>query len=175
MTDAGFAGQSLEQLLHAMAGPPSGPAAGTAAATATGMAAALTAKTARRSVRYVAEARTISAHADNLRDRAVQLAAADAEAVAVMVAGSGERNRAAGDAEGTNPAQHSQPADASKPPADPIATPREIRALAAEVAELAERLAGQGNPRLHADAITAERLAAAAVAGCDAIEASNRK
>lgn len=163
MTEEALAGQSLERLLETMAGPPSGPAAGTAAATAAALASALVAKTARRSRRQFTGADAVASRADELTGRAVQLGQDDADAVADMLG----RRGAAGDKK-DGPSE--RPASAP----DPVETPQAIRRLATEVADLARQMTEQGNPRLHADALTAGHLAEAAVAGCDAIRASNQ-
>ncbi|GAA1507470.1 cyclodeaminase/cyclohydrolase family protein [Nocardioides humi] len=54
-----------------------------------------------------------------------------------------------------------------------IDVPLAVCALAAEVAEAATRLAAEGNPRLHADAVIASQLAAAAAEGAAALVLSN--
>lgn len=165
MTEQRLTQQSLERLLARMAAEKSGPAAGSAAATAAGMAAALVAKTARRSHRQLSDADTISSRADTLVSDALQLAAADAEAVSGLIAEQANRDSGTRSA-----ASASEPSPAT----DPNATPDQIGRLAAEVAELAAGLSKSGNPRLQADAVTAQRLAEAAGAGCDAILSSNR-
>ncbi len=173
MSDHSFETQSLEHLLEEMA-TGTGPAAGSAAATAAAMAAALVAKTARRSRRHLTDADTLHSRADTLRARAMQLAGADADAVAQMLRGS--RTADAGSVPKSTRTGHASdtPAPADSPVVDPIATPTAISRLAAQIMDVAAQLAEQGNPRLHADAVTAQHLAQAAVAGCDAILASNQ-
>jgi formiminotetrahydrofolate cyclodeaminase len=172
VTDENFAGQSLDHLLEEMA-TGSGPAAGSAAAIAVAMAAALAAKTARGSRRHLTAAAELRTRAETLRARAVQLASADAAAVAQMLRGSGTADTRP--AASTAAGQARPPQAATETPvSDPSATPGAISRVAAQVAELAAQLAEQGNPRLHADALTAGHLAQAAVAGCDAIVASNQ-
>lgn len=126
-----------------------GPAAGSAAALATAAGAALLGKTARLSHRQLDDADALADAADALRARALALTAEDAAGVAETLSSS-----AGG-------------------PADRSAVPRQIGGVAAAVGQLAGRLAERGNPRLHADAVAAGHLAAAASATVDAIVRSN--
>lgn len=164
MTEQRFTEQPLERLLARMATEKSGPAAGSAAASAVGMAAALVAKTARRSHRQLSDAAAISSRADTLLARALQLAEADADAVSGLIA----------EQAGRDSGRSAAASSATRPVTDVNATPDEIGRLAAEVAELAADLSESGNPRLQADAVTAQRLAEAGGAGCAAILSSNR-
>lgn len=124
------------------------PACGSAAAVTVGLAAALAGKVARRSHAQLPDADQIAGRADELRQRAGELAGADAAAVTAMIHGSG-------------------PAPQAR------SLPVEIGEVAAEVVQLAARLAAHGNPALHADAVGAEHLAQAARAATEAIRASN--
>lgn len=145
---ASWAGMSVEGFLARMSRAPA-PAAGSAAAVAVGMAAALVGKAARRSRRHLDEADALAQTSDALRERALHLAGADAAAVTAMTSG------------GTGP------------PAEAVAVPREIGALATEVARLAARVREHGNPDLLADAVAAQHLVAAAGAATEAILTSN--
>ncbi|MCW4457067.1 cyclodeaminase/cyclohydrolase family protein [Microbacterium sp. MPKO10] len=140
---------SIRMLLEQMASGSPGPSAGSAAALATALGAALAAKTARLSHQHLDNASAYADTADALWERALTLAEEDARGVRAMLS-------AAADA-----------------PADPSTTPREIADVAVAVRELAATLAGQGNPRLHADAAAAASLAVAAGAVIDGVLRSN--
>ena len=140
----------MRELLAQMSSGEPGPSAGSAAGLAAALAAALGAKAARLSGRQLPDADQHAAAADDLRDRALALAEADAAGVRAMLT------------------------SAPDSPADPSTTPREIGEVADAVGLLAATLATRGNPRLHADAAAAGHLATAARAGIDAILRSNR-
>lgn len=142
-------GAAVRELLAAMASGEPGPSAGSAAGLAAAVAAALVAKTARLSGRQLSDAAARAEAADELRDRALTLADADAAGVRAMLTSG---------------------ADA---PADPSAVPAQIGEVAAAVGRLAAPLVEQGNPRLQADAVAARQLAAAAGACIEAILRSN--
>lgn len=146
---------SVRELLAKMSSGAPGPSAGSAAGLVTAVAAALVAKTARLSRRQLgdadADADERAAAAEALRDRALTLAEDDAAGVRAMLTSG---------------------ADA---PADPSAVPAHIGEVAAAVGRLADLLVEQGNPRLHADAVAAGQLAAAAGASIEAILRSNAR
>lgn len=142
-------GEAVRELLAEMSSGEPGPSAGSAAGLVAAVAAALVAKTARLSGGQLADAAARAEAADELRERALALADADAAGVRAMLTSG---------------------ADA---PADPSAVPAEIGEVAAAVGRLAAPLVEQGNPRLHADAVAAGQLAAAAGASIDAILRSN--
>lgn len=139
----------LRGFLDQMSSETPGPSAGSAAGVTAAMGAALAAKTARLSHQSVADAAAVSDAAVKLRTRALALAEADAEVVRATLSSVGDAV------------------------ADPSAVPVEIGEVAEAVAEIADQLAGRGNPRLHADAVAAGHLAAAARAMVQAIVESN--
>jgi formiminotetrahydrofolate cyclodeaminase len=141
---------SLRNVLRRMAERRPDPAAGSAAAVAAAMAAALLAKTAGLSGGYTDDADRLVEQAEHLRGRALDLAEADARAVAAMV----HRPRASDDA---------------------VAVPGRIGALAGEVLVLAEHVAEHANPRLRADVEAARHLARAAQRTAAAIAHANEE
>lgn len=141
----------IEQLLQRIAAAEPGPSAGSSAALATGLAAALLGKVARLSSGHAPEAERWVEQADRLRERALQLAQIDADVVVAMLT------------------------DSAAGSTDSISAPERIVDLAAEVADRAARMAADGNPRLRADARTAQWLAEAAVAAGTKIIESNRR
>lgn len=158
----------LSEFLAQMSATTPGPAAGSAAAMAVGMAAALTAKTARLSIRHLQDADGLARAADRWRERASELAGADASNVTAML--TPDPSRGPGSPHSTDPPGHGCPA---RP--DPSTIPRQIGELAGEVARLAARLSELGNPRLRADALAARHLAEAAGAAVEAIVRSNSR
>ncbi|WP_157683411.1 cyclodeaminase/cyclohydrolase family protein [Microlunatus soli] len=164
--DSGIATSAVGELLARMADRRPGPAAGSAAALAAGLAAALTGKVARLSHRQLADAEGLAERADRLRERAVELADADAAAVVAMITGRGPEVDAGASAAG-GAGTESGARDAA------VVVPEEIGELAAELADLAKHLAVQGNPRLRADAVAAVRLAESARAIVHEIQRSN--
>jgi methenyltetrahydrofolate cyclohydrolase len=157
----GLSEHTLQELLTAMAAGRPDPAAGSAAALGTAMGAALVAKAARLSQRHTDDAEAMAAHADELWQRGLHLAEADAAAIAVMGAE-------------VRPASDPGEVAASRPSLDDaITVPTEIRALAEEVVMLADTLHERGNPRLRVDADAARLLAAAAGRVATAIVRSN--
>lgn len=139
----------LADFLQRMSADRPAPAAGSAAAVTAGMAAALLGKAARLSRRQRDDADSLADSSDALRERALELAEADAAAVTAMFSAGGTG------------------------PSDPSAVPREIAELAAQVAQLAARLSEHVNPRLHADAVAAQHLAEAARASINTVMRSN--
>lgn len=140
--------QPLEQVLGRMSAMEPGPAAGSAAAITAAIAAALLTKTARLSRQQLPGAQDLARTAEHLRERALELAQADADAVqALLTGGSG--------------------------PADPSAIPQRIGDLARELADLATRICADGKESLRADAAAAGHLARAAEETVGAIVASN--
>lgn len=176
----------LAGLLTQMSSAKPGPAAGSAAAVTVGLAAALTGKTARLSSGYLPETETLVCAADSARDRALELAGADAAAVTAMLTpdtseppehsgGSGTAGHPGepGTAVPPDPRRTAEPRPRGAEATDPNAIPRQIGELAGEVTRLAAQLSESGNPRLRADAITAHRLAESAGAAIEAIMDSN--
>lgn len=149
---AGCASWPLGDALGRMAQGRAAPAAGSAAGWAIGIAAALTAKAARLSHRQLGDpASVLAQRADELRTHALQLADEDARVVTAMI---------------------QSPED--PPPAGAVLVPQQIQELAADVFELAERLATDGNPWLYADADAARNLSKAAYQSAATILQSNQ-
>jgi formiminotetrahydrofolate cyclodeaminase len=113
------------------------PGGGAVAAMTAASAAALVSMAARFS-----SAPEVAETGDSLRARLVALADADAAAYTEVLSTRGEARR-----------------EALRRATD---VPREIASVASEVAGLANRLAAEGNPRLHGDARVAELIAEAA-------------
>jgi len=148
MSHDGLTGRPVDAVLELMAAARPDPAAGTAAAVSVALAAALAGKTARLSGRHLGDAEEAAEEADALRRRALELAEADAEAVAAMGA-------------------------SGNPAPEVIDVPTEIGEVATRVLGLASHLSEHGNPRLRADAEAAHHLAEAAARTTRAIARSN--
>ena len=140
--------QSLSEVLARMSATEPGPAAGSAAAISAAMAAALVAKTARLSHRQLPDGAEVATSAQKLRERALDLAQADAAGVRAMITG-------------------------EDPPDDPSAIPQQIGAIARQVSDLATDVHTRGKASLRADAKAALNLARAAIDTIAAILASN--
>ncbi len=146
--------QSLEGFLDAVASGEATPGGGAAAAVAVALAAGLCAMTASLSAGHLADAIELAERAERLRQRVAPLAQEDASAyVHVLAAYRAPDN---GDPEGRR--EHIQTALSGA--AD---VPLAIAETGAEVAEVAARLAREGNPNLKGDAIAAALLAKAGV------------
>jgi methenyltetrahydrofolate cyclohydrolase len=129
------------------------PASGSAAAAVIAMASALLEKVARLSTAKWAGADVAVEQAHALRLRAEELVEADANSYMAYV----EAVRSAKKIQGKARERAIAPARAAT-----IDVPLAIARLAAETVELADTLAGNGNPNLRADAMVAATLAAAA-------------
>jgi formiminotetrahydrofolate cyclodeaminase len=115
------------------------------------MAAGLVAMAARFSVKQLPEAGDLADQADKLRRRAADLAEMDARAYTAVL----DVFRRRGDADQGREAQRREALLAA------ATVPLEIAEIGARVAELAVRLAQDGNPNLRGDAVTGAVLAAA--------------
>jgi methenyltetrahydrofolate cyclohydrolase len=165
---ASFADERLGDLLDSFAARTPAPGGGSAAGVALALAAALCAMAARFSSR-LASADEIAATADQLRERAIRLAADDSRAYAAVL----EARRLPAD---TDPALREELLATAL--AQAVAVPLEISEIGAEVARLATEVASVGNPNLLGDALTATLLAeaaAAAAASLVEINLSDRK
>ena len=140
------------------------PASGSAAAAVIAMASALLEKVARLSREKWASADVALEQAHSLRLRAEELVEADATAYMVFV----EAMRSARKLERKARESAIAPARAAT-----IDVPLAIARLAAEMVDLAEGLAQNGNPNLRADAMVAATLAAAAATAAARLIAVN--
>lgn len=146
----------LRTFLELLAGDQPGPAGGAAAALGVAMAARLCALTARRSSRQLPDAAELAAEAGQLADLAARQAQADADAYRAVIAAR-RRKDESGQAL----------ADALSEAAN---VPMWVAELGARVVRLATRLAADGNPNLHGDAVTAALLAeAGARSACELV------
>lgn len=137
--------ETMTDFLERVSARTSAPGGGSVAATSAALAASLTAMAARFSEEHLDDAEKLAARADELRDRAVSLAEKDAEAYGRVLEAkrSGEDVRIA--------------------LSDAADIPMEVAEAAKEVADIASRLAGRGNPDLRGDALTAGYIAEASV------------
>lgn len=142
-----YAAMPLGEFLEAVAAPGPAPGGGAAAAVSVSLAAALAAMAARLSDEQLYDADTLAERADRLRERALRLAADDSAAYEALLAA----RRMPDGAEGEEAVQR-----ATERAAD---VPLEISEAAREAAGLAAELAGEGNPNLRGDAVTAAYLA----------------
>jgi formiminotetrahydrofolate cyclodeaminase len=143
--------QPVGQFLDQIAARSPDPGGGGAAAMTGALAAGLVAMAARFSAAQLPDAGELAACADQLRHRAAELVDEDAqayrrvlEAFALPRDGTGQRDR--------------QVREALQVAA---AKPREMAQIGAQVAEMAARIAGAGNPNLRGDSVTAALLAEA--------------
>lgn len=145
--------ETLERFLERLASTDPAPSGGGAAAVATAMAAALVEMAAGLSPDQIAGAASIGAKAGDIRRRALMLADEDGVAYGRVLAA---YRRAPDD----------DPDDRRREIREALegatAVPLEITGLAADVAELANRLVAGGNPNLEGDAAAAAQLAGAA-------------
>lgn len=158
-------GLPLPALLEELAAPSEVPGAGSALATALATAAAVVQMAARLSPGSWADAAGVSAQAEALRERALQLVDEDAEAYRLAL-----EARAAAD-EKAKPEQRDWAlgrvtAAAAEPP---LALVR----LSADLTELCAAAAERVEPRVHADVAAAAALAAAVARGARALVATN--
>ena len=154
----------LSEFLEEVAGEGPTPGGGSLAALVTAASAGLLAKVARASRGEWPEAAGIAAQAESLRDRAAPLAQVDADEYSAALRSVDE---AGGESEDRRDfAVGRAYARAAEPPL-------RIVEVATDVAELAVVVAEKGNPSLHADAIVAAVLAAAAARSAAELVAVN--
>ena len=157
MTETGgvpdYAEVPLGRFLDMVASREPAPGGGASAAVAVALAAALTSMAARFSTDQLADAETIAATADKLRDWVVPLARADAAAYGrVLDAYRTPRH----DEEGRSRKIREALSEAAD-------VPLSIAEIGVEVTGISARLAEEGNPNLRGDAVTAAALAGAGV------------
>jgi formiminotetrahydrofolate cyclodeaminase len=147
-----FLDQPLSRFFESVASESAAPGGGAAAAVTVALAAGLSAMTARLSVSQLQDSAQLVDQAERLRQRATELAQEDMMAFeAVHAAYALPKDR---DPEGRRLRIRAALAGATD-------VPLEIAEVAAQVAELAGRLATAGNPNLEGDALTGALLALA--------------
>ena len=139
--------QPVGQFLDQVAARSPAPGGGGAAALTGALAAGLAAMAARFSAAQLPDAADLAARADQLRHRAAELVDEDAQAYLRVLDALALPRDAAGRAQVREALQVA----ATKP--------QEMTQIAAQVAELAARLAVAGNPNLRGDSVTAALLA----------------
>ena len=154
MTDAvpNYAELPLGRFMDMVASREPTPGGGASAAVAVALAAALTAMAARFSADHLADAETIADRAEELRNRVMPLAQADAAAYGRVL----DPNRTPRD----DDEKRRRIRKALSEAAD---VPLSIAEVGVEVAGSAARLVEEGNPNLRGDAMTAAALAKAGV------------
>jgi formiminotetrahydrofolate cyclodeaminase len=152
-TTTDYLEEPLGRFLDLTASREPAPAGGSAAAVAVALAAALTGMVARFSTDGLAEASTLAARADSLREEASGLARADAAAYGRVL-----------DARRVSGAPDLRRKDIEEALSDAADVPLAVAEAGAEVAGLAARLAEGGNPNLRGDAACAVLLAEAGTA-----------
>jgi formiminotetrahydrofolate cyclodeaminase len=155
MTDAvpNYAELPLGRFVDMVASREPAPGGGASAAVAVALAAALTAMAARFSADHLADAETIADRAEELRNRVMPLAQADAAAYGRVL----DAYRTPRD---DDEKRRRRIREALSEAAD---VPLSIAEVGVEVAGNAARLAEEGNPNLRGDALTATVLAGAGV------------
>jgi formiminotetrahydrofolate cyclodeaminase len=155
MTDAvpNYAELPLGRFMDMMASREPTPGGGASAAVAVALAAALTAMAARFSADHLADAETIADRAEELRNRVMPLAQADAAAYGRVL----DAYRTPRD---DDEKRRRRIREALSEAAD---VPLSIAEVGVEVAGNAARLVEEGNPNLRGDAVTAAVLAKAGV------------
>ena len=148
-----YLGQPLGGFLDLVASREPAPGGGASSAVTVALAAALSAMAARFSTEHLAGADELAARADELRAEVVPLARADAVAYGRVL----DAQRAPRDDE---EARRRKIREALTEAAD---VPLSVAGVGAEVAGIAARLVGEGNPNLRGDAMTAAFLAGAGV------------
>ena len=150
---ASFLNEPLERFLDLVAAREAAPGGGAVTAVTVAAAAGLTAMAARFSGSQIPASAEIAEQADELRHRAMRLAAEDADAyTAVLTAYALPRE--------PDPARRTaQIRQALRGAAE---VPADVAGVAAEAAVLGLRVAREGNPNLRGDAVTAILLAEAA-------------
>jgi methenyltetrahydrofolate cyclohydrolase len=154
MTDAvpNYAELPLGRFVDMVASREPAPGGGASAAVAVALAAALTAMAARFSADHLADAETIADRAEELRNRVMPLAQADAAAYGRVL----DAYRTPRDDE----KRRRRIREALSEAAD---VPLSIAEVGVEVSGNAARLVEEGNPNLRGDAVTAAALAKAGV------------
>ena len=154
MTEAvpNYAELPLGRFMDMVASREPAPGGGASAAVAVALAAALTAMAARFSADHLADAETIADRAEELRNRVMPLAQADAAAYGRVL----DAYRTPRDDE----KRRRRIREALSEAAD---VPLSIAEVGVEVAGNAARLVEEGNPNLRGDAVTAAALAKAGV------------
>lgn len=150
--DASYLRDRLDGFLDLVAAHTPAPGGGSVAAIATALAASLVAMTARYSGEQLSGAEELVEDADRLRQRAADLADADADAYQAVLAA--QLNR---DGDSTDRREHIR---ATLRQASEV--PLELAEIAAQTAQHAALLAVAGKPSVRADAATALLLADAA-------------
>jgi formiminotetrahydrofolate cyclodeaminase len=155
MTDAvpNYAELPLGRFMDMVASREPTPGGGASAAVAVALAAALTAMAARFSADHLADAETIADRAEELRNRVMPLAQADAAAYGRVL----DAYRTPRD---DDEKRRRRIREALSEAAD---VPLSIAEVGVEVAGNAARLVEEGNPNLRGDAVTAAALAKAGV------------
>ncbi len=155
MTDAvpNYAELPLGRFMDMVASREPAPGGGASAAVAVALAAALTAMAARFSADHLADAETIADRAEELRNRVMPLAQADAAAYGRVL----DAYRTPRD---DDEKRRRRIREALSEAAD---VPLSIAEVGVEVAGNAARLVEEGNPNLRGDAVTAAVLAGAGV------------
>ena len=155
MTDAvpNYAELPLGRFMDMVASREPTPGGGASAAVAVALAAALTAMAARFSADHLADAETIADRAEELRNRVMPLAQADAAAYGRVL----DAYRTPRD---DDEKRRRRIREALSEAAD---VPLSIAEVGVEVAVNAARLVEEGNPNLRGDAMTAAALAKASV------------
>jgi len=155
MTDAvpNYAELPLGRFVDMVASREPTPGGGASAAVAVALAAALTAMAARFSADHLADAETIADRAEELRNRVMPLAQADAAAYGRVL----DAYRTPRD---DDEKRRRRIREALSEAAD---VPLSIAEVGVEVAGNAARLVEEGNPNLRGDAVTAAALAKAGV------------
>lgn len=155
MTDAvpNYAELPLGRFVDMVASREPAPGGGASAAVAIALAAALTAMAARFSADHLADAETIADRAEELRNRVMPLAQADAAAYGRVL----DAYRTPRD---DDEKRRRRIREALSEAAD---VPLSIAEVGVEVAGNAARLVEEGNPNLRGDAVTAAALAKAGV------------
>ena len=155
MTDAvpNYAELPLGRFMDMVASREPTPGGGASAAVAVALAAALTAMAARFSADHLADAETIADRAEELRNRVMPLAQADAAA-------NGRVHDAYRTPRDNDEKRRRRIREALSEAAD---VPLSIAEVGVEVAGNAARLVEEGNPNLRGDAVTAAALAKAGV------------
>lgn len=147
-----FLDETMAAFLENVSSRTPAPGGGSVAATTTALAASLAGMAARFSTEHMDEADKLAKRADALRDRAASLVQEDAAVYGRVL----EARRASEDVEERRRKIRAAFSDAAD-------VPLSVAEVGAEVAEIASRLAEEGNPNLEGDALTATFLAKASV------------
>ena len=147
-----YTGLPLGRFVDMVASREPAPGGGASAAVAVALAAALTAMAARFSADHLADAETIADRAEELRNRVMPLAQADAAAYGRVL-----------DAYRTSRGDEKRRLRIREALSEAADVPLSIAEVGVEVAGNAARLVEEGNPNLRGDAVTAAALAKAGV------------